>query len=161
MQDDFCALMPGGKVYATENGCFAKTFGLNPNDEPTIYHACASPHAYLENVSQNDEGKVDYFDTSYTPNGRAVIRMEDIAGAADAREIDEGRLPADPQPQREHHPGRGEARGAARRRVLHARRDEGHQRRRRRGSRQVAARAGHESVLPAAARATRATACSS
>src|SRR6478672_1528678 len=29
VQDDFCALMPGGKVYATENGCFAKTFGLN------------------------------------------------------------------------------------------------------------------------------------
>jgi phosphoenolpyruvate carboxykinase (ATP) len=87
VQDDFCALMPGGKVYATENGCFAKTFGLNPNDEPTIYHACASEHAYLENVSQNDDGKIDYFDTSYTPNGRAVIRMEDIAGAADAREI--------------------------------------------------------------------------
>jgi len=87
VQDDFCALMPGGKVYATENGCFAKTFGLNPQDEPTIYHACASEHAYLENVSQSSDGKVDYFDTSYTPNGRAVIRMEDIAGAADAREI--------------------------------------------------------------------------
>jgi len=87
VQDDFCALMPGGKIYATENGCFAKTFGLNPEDEPTIYHACASEHAYLENVSQNDAGKIDYFDTSYTPNGRAVIRMQDIAGAADAREI--------------------------------------------------------------------------
>ncbi len=24
VQDDFCALMPGGKIYATENGCFAK-----------------------------------------------------------------------------------------------------------------------------------------
>ncbi len=87
VQDDFCALMPGGKVYATENGCFAKTFGLDPDDEPTIYHACASEHAYLENVSQNDAGKVDYFDTSYTQNGRAVIRMQDIAGAADAREV--------------------------------------------------------------------------
>ena len=39
MQDDFVALMPGGKVYATENGCFAKTFGLDPKDEPTIYGA--------------------------------------------------------------------------------------------------------------------------
>jgi phosphoenolpyruvate carboxykinase (ATP) len=87
VQDDFCALMPGGKVYATENGCFAKTFGLNPNDEPTIFHACASEHAYLENVSQSDSGKVDYFDTSYTPNGRAVIRMDDVAGAFDAREL--------------------------------------------------------------------------
>ncbi|HEY3052154.1 MAG TPA: phosphoenolpyruvate carboxykinase [Thermoanaerobaculia bacterium] len=89
VQDDFCALMPGGKIYATENGCFAKTFGLNPNDEPTIYDACASQHAYLENVSQNEQGKIDYFDTSYTPNGRAVIRMEDIAGAADARDVKE------------------------------------------------------------------------
>ncbi len=87
VQDDFCALMPGGKIYATENGCFAKTFGLNPQDEPTIYSACASTHAYLENVSQRDDGPVDYFDASYTPNGRAVIRMEDIAGAADAREV--------------------------------------------------------------------------
>jgi len=87
VQDDFCALMPGGKIYATENGCFAKTFGLNPNDEPTIYYACSSEHAYLENVSENAQGKIDYFDTSYTPNGRAVIRMEDIAGAYDAREI--------------------------------------------------------------------------
>jgi phosphoenolpyruvate carboxykinase (ATP) len=85
VQDDFCALMPGGKVYASENGCFAKTFGLNANDEPTIFDACASPHAYLENVSQTDDGKIDYFDTSYTPNGRAVIRMQDLAGAADAR----------------------------------------------------------------------------
>jgi phosphoenolpyruvate carboxykinase (ATP) len=87
VQDDFCALMPGGKVYATENGCFAKTFGLNPKDEPTIFDACASPHAYLENVSQDENGKVDYFDTSYTPNGRAVIRMDDVAGAFDAREV--------------------------------------------------------------------------
>ena len=161
VQDDFCALMPGGKVYATENGCFAKTFGLNPNDEPTIYHACASPHAYLENVSQNDEGKVDYFDTSYTPNGRAVIRMEDIAGAADARDARQGRLPADPQPQREHHPGRGQARRAAGRRVLHARRDEGHERRRRRGSRQVAARARARIRSSRCCTPTRATACSS
>jgi phosphoenolpyruvate carboxykinase (ATP) len=87
VQDDFCALMPGGKVYATENGCFAKTFGLNAQDEPTIFYACASEHAYLENVSQSEDGKIDYFDTSYTPNGRAVIRMQDIAGAADASQI--------------------------------------------------------------------------
>lgn len=87
VQDDFVALMPGGRVYATENGCFAKTFGLNPNDEPTIYYATTSNHAYLENVSQSDDGKVDFFDTSYTQNGRAVIRMEDIEGAFDAREM--------------------------------------------------------------------------
>lgn len=87
VQDDFLALMPGGKIYATENGCFAKTFALNENDEPTIYHAVTSTYAYLENVSQNDAGDLDFYDTSYTQNGRAVVRMEDIAGAMDAREI--------------------------------------------------------------------------
>jgi len=87
VQDDFLALMPGGKIYATENGCFAKTFALNEKDEPTIYHAVTSTHAYLENVSQNDANELDFYDTSYTQNGRAVVRMEDIAGAMDAREI--------------------------------------------------------------------------
>ena len=87
VQDDFLALMPGGKIYATENGCFAKTFALNVNDEPTIYHAVTSKHAYLENVSQNDGGELDFYDTRYTQNGRAVVRMQDIAGALDAREV--------------------------------------------------------------------------
>jgi phosphoenolpyruvate carboxykinase (ATP) len=87
VQDDFLALMPGGKIYATENGCFAKTFALNENDEPTIYHAVTSSHAYLENVSQKNDGELDFYDTSYTQNGRAVVRMQDIAGALDAREV--------------------------------------------------------------------------
>ncbi|HEU4388675.1 MAG TPA: phosphoenolpyruvate carboxykinase [Blastocatellia bacterium] len=87
VQDDFVALMPGGKIYATENGCFAKTFGLNPQDEPTIHGAVVRPEAYLENVSQNPDGDLDFYDTSYTQNGRAVVRMSDIAGALDARHI--------------------------------------------------------------------------
>ncbi|MGE5286351.1 MAG: phosphoenolpyruvate carboxykinase, partial [Micromonosporaceae bacterium] len=72
VQDDFVALMPGGKVYATENGCFAKTFGLNPDYEPAIYYATIKPDAYLENVSVDASGKVDFFDTSYTKNGRTT-----------------------------------------------------------------------------------------
>jgi phosphoenolpyruvate carboxykinase (ATP) len=71
-QDDFIALMPGGKVYTTENGCFAKTFGLDPKFEPLIYHATTQPDAYLENVSVDAGGKVDFFDTSYTKNGRTT-----------------------------------------------------------------------------------------
>jgi phosphoenolpyruvate carboxykinase (ATP) len=71
-QDDFIALMPGGKVYATENGCFAKTFGLDPRYEPAIYNATTKPDAYLENVSVDALGKVDFFDTSYTKNGRTT-----------------------------------------------------------------------------------------
>lgn len=72
VQDDFVALMPGGHVYTTENGCFAKTFGLDPKDEPAIYNATTKPDAYLENVSVDDSGKVDFHDTSYTKNGRTT-----------------------------------------------------------------------------------------
>jgi phosphoenolpyruvate carboxykinase (ATP) len=72
LQDDFVALMPEGKVYTTENGCFAKTFGLDPDFEPAIYNATTKPDAYLENVSVDDHGKVDFFDTSYTKNGRTT-----------------------------------------------------------------------------------------
>ena len=62
-QDDFIALMPGGRVYTTENGCFAKTFGLDPRYEPAIYNATTKPDAYLENVSVDAWGRW----TSSTP----------------------------------------------------------------------------------------------
>ena len=71
-QDDFIGLMPGGRVYTTENGCFAKTFGLDPADEPAIYGATTKPDAYLENVSVDADGTVDFFDTTYTKNGRTT-----------------------------------------------------------------------------------------
>src|SRR5436190_10732979 len=86
VQDDFVAWMPNGRVYATENGCFAKTFGLNPDDEPTIYGAVTQPDSYLENVSQHGDD-VDFYDTSYTQNGRATFGFGSIeAGSADELE---------------------------------------------------------------------------
>jgi phosphoenolpyruvate carboxykinase (ATP) len=81
VQDDFVAWMPNGRVYATENGCFAKTFGLNPEDEPTIYGAVTQPDSYLENVSQHGD-EVDFYDTSYTQNGRATFPFSVIESAA-------------------------------------------------------------------------------
>jgi phosphoenolpyruvate carboxykinase (ATP) len=87
IQDDFVAMMPGGKVYATEAGCFAKTFALSKDDEPTIYGAVTKPEAYLENVSQNDDGELDFFDTSYTQNGRATFSFSAIE-AGDARQLE-------------------------------------------------------------------------
>src|SRR5882724_9894530 len=71
-QDDFIALISGGQVFTTENGCFAKTFGLNAEYEPQIYNATIKPDAYLENVSVDEHGKVDFFDTSGTKNGRTT-----------------------------------------------------------------------------------------
>jgi len=87
VQDDFVAWMPNGRVYATENGCFAKTFGLNPDDEPTIYGAVTQPDSYLENVSQHGD-EVDFYDTNYTSNGRATFPFS-VIEAASADEIDE------------------------------------------------------------------------
>lgn len=81
VQDDFIALMPDGRVYATENGCFAKTFGLDPKYEPNIYRGVTNANAYLENVSQDANGRVDFFDESYTQNGRAVFPMSNIEAA--------------------------------------------------------------------------------
>jgi phosphoenolpyruvate carboxykinase (ATP) len=88
VQDDFVALMAGGRIYGTENGCFAKTFSLDPKHEPTIYGAVTKPRAYLENVSQKEEGgPVDFYDTSYTQNGRAVFALADLGWVEDARNI--------------------------------------------------------------------------
>lgn len=78
VQDDFVALMPGGLVRTTENGCFAKTFGLDPDDEPTIYGGTTRPDAWLENVSVDGAGKVDFFDTNYTANGRSTFPLANI-----------------------------------------------------------------------------------
>ncbi len=77
VQDDFIGLFPGGVVVSTEDGCFAKTFALDPTDEPAIYGAVTKSDAYLENVSQHGED-LDFFDTSYTQNGRAVFNMRSI-----------------------------------------------------------------------------------
>ena len=87
VQDDFVAWMPDGAVCATEHGCFAKTFGLNPEDEPTIHGAVTQPDSYLENVSQHGD-EVDFYDTSYTQNGRATFPFTVIESAA-FRPIDE------------------------------------------------------------------------
>jgi phosphoenolpyruvate carboxykinase (ATP) len=88
VQDDFVALLPDGRVVATENGCFAKTYGLDPKFEPAIYRAVTKRDAYLENVYQDANGKVDFFNESYTQNGRAVFRMAAVDGAADASRIE-------------------------------------------------------------------------
>jgi len=78
VQDDIVALVDGGRVYATENGCFAKTIGLDPALEPTIHAALASPEGWLENVAVDGEGRVDFADGSYTANGRGTFGLAAI-----------------------------------------------------------------------------------
>ncbi len=78
VQDDFVALMPGGVVRTTEAGCFAKTYGLDPEDEPTIYGGTVRPDAWLENVAVDADGRVDFFDVSHTANGRCTFPLANI-----------------------------------------------------------------------------------
>lgn len=78
VQDDFIALMPDGTVHTTENGCFAKTIGLDPNDEPTIHHGSIQPSAWLESTHVDDDGTVDFFNDSYTANGRVTFPLSEI-----------------------------------------------------------------------------------
>jgi phosphoenolpyruvate carboxykinase (ATP) len=87
VQDDFVALMPGGKVFGTENGCFAKTFSLDPDFEPNIFRAVTSAGSYLENVYQDEAGSVNFFETSYTKNGRAVFSLTDLGEFKDAQDL--------------------------------------------------------------------------
>ena len=128
IQDDFVGLMPGGHAYGTENGCFAKTFALDPDFEPSIHGAVVKPTTYMENVFQDDAGSVDFNNEHYTKNGRAVFSMDDLLAHGDARDVgtvdyllilnrNENIIPAVSKLE----PGAG-------RRVLHARRDDRHRR---------------------------------
>jgi phosphoenolpyruvate carboxykinase (ATP) len=75
-------------VVGTENGCFAKTFGLDARHEPAIHGAVTKPDAYLENVSQKVvNGPVDFFDTGYTKNGRATFPMASLGIWRDPRHM--------------------------------------------------------------------------
>ena len=78
VQDDFCALLPQGVIYSSENGCFAKTYGLNPNEEPIIFQALTQPDSWLENVAVSKEGGVDFSDGNRTTNGRGIFQLEKI-----------------------------------------------------------------------------------
>jgi phosphoenolpyruvate carboxykinase (ATP) len=79
VQDDFIGLFPDGVVHTTENGCFAKSFGLDADDEPTIHSGATRSDAWLESVAVDAAtGKVDFFDDSYTANGRVTFPLANI-----------------------------------------------------------------------------------
>jgi len=56
-------------IFNFEGGCYAKTSDLSEASEPEIYQAIRRD-ALLENVMVNADGKIDFSDTSLTPNTR-------------------------------------------------------------------------------------------
>jgi phosphoenolpyruvate carboxykinase (ATP) len=79
-QDDVVILRSDGSAVGTEESFYLKTDGLEPGMQPLLYAAAISPRAILENVAVDPEtGKVDFFDTTLTSNGRAMVKRRDIA----------------------------------------------------------------------------------
>ena len=56
-------------VFNFEGGCYAKTINLDPEAEPDIYGAIKRD-ALLENVTVDENGKIDFTDGSVTQNTR-------------------------------------------------------------------------------------------
>ena len=75
IQDDMVCLWPGGEISITENGAFAKTYGLTEESEPVIYRGTLDPAAWVENVYTDAEGGFDFFKQGLT--GEEVKRLRD------------------------------------------------------------------------------------
>ena len=56
-------------IFNFEGGCYAKTINLDPVAEPDIYNAIKR-NALLENVTVDENGKIDFSDGSVTQNTR-------------------------------------------------------------------------------------------
>jgi phosphoenolpyruvate carboxykinase (ATP) len=77
-------------VFNFEGGCYAKTINLDKEAEPDIYGAIKRD-ALLENVTVDENGKIDFSDTSVTQNTRVsypiyhiknIIKPKSSAGHA-------------------------------------------------------------------------------
>jgi phosphoenolpyruvate carboxykinase (ATP) len=67
-------------IFNFEGGCYAKTINLDPVAEPDIYHAIKRD-ALLENVTVDENGKIDFSDGSVTQNTRVsypIYHIENI-----------------------------------------------------------------------------------
>jgi phosphoenolpyruvate carboxykinase (ATP) len=67
-------------IFNFEGGCYAKTINLDPEAEPDIFHAIKRD-ALLENVTVDENGKIDFKDGSVTQNTRVsypIYHIENI-----------------------------------------------------------------------------------
>ena len=64
-------------VFNYEGGCYAKVINLDPVSEPDIYKAIRR-NALLENVTVDENGKIDFADKSVTENTRVSYPIDHI-----------------------------------------------------------------------------------
>ena len=64
-------------VFNFEGGCYAKVINLDKDSEPDIYNAIRR-NALLENVTVDENGKIDFTDKSVTENTRVSYPIDHI-----------------------------------------------------------------------------------
>ncbi|RKS55829.1 phosphoenolpyruvate carboxykinase (ATP) [Gillisia mitskevichiae] len=69
-------------IFNFEGGCYAKVINLSEENEPDIFNAI-KPGAILENVILNEDGSVNFEDTSITPNTRVSYPLDHIKNIAE------------------------------------------------------------------------------
>jgi phosphoenolpyruvate carboxykinase (ATP) len=88
IQDDMIVLWPDGTCTITENGCFAKTFGLTKESEPVLYAGSTHPDAWVENVFPNPDGTYDFSKARLTPQEVARLKKMLIDSGAPPDNMD-------------------------------------------------------------------------
>jgi len=80
--DDEHGWGPDG-VFNFEGGCYAKTINLTREAEPEIFQTTRTFGSIIENVMMHDETReLDFFDTTYSENGRVSYDMSQIPNAS-------------------------------------------------------------------------------
>jgi phosphoenolpyruvate carboxykinase (ATP) len=86
-QDDVVLLAADGRAFGTEDGFYIKTEGLEPS-QTVLWGAATHPTAVYENIKLDENGKVDFLDTSITSNGRGVVLRKYIKGTGEGIDLD-------------------------------------------------------------------------
>lgn len=89
IQDDMIVMWPDGSLTITENGCFAKTYGLTPETEPVLFAGSTHPDAWVENVFPNSDGTYDFSKGRLTPDDVARLKDILIATGAPAQNVED------------------------------------------------------------------------
>ena len=86
-QDDVVLMAEDGRAFGTEDGFYIKTEGLEPS-QTVLWGAATHPTAVYENIKLDENGKVDFLDTSLTSNGRGVVLRKFIKGTGEGIDLD-------------------------------------------------------------------------
>lgn len=86
-QDDVVLMAADGRAFGTEDGFYIKTEGLEPS-QTVLWGAATHPTAVYENIKLDENGKVDFLDTSLTSNGRGVVLRKFIRGTGEGIDLD-------------------------------------------------------------------------